>query len=310
MLTRRAQVARSRLVASVDRDRRPPVYIRAMKGLGDTIYQRAFVRALAKTHKVYLRNPWPELFEDVPSVFMVRDKTHLRTQAKNLVRNRRRMWFGRPANAPERRIWYGISNPYQGIIPDMASAFGVAFQSQFFDLPGTDPCPVRVGKPLAVIRPVTVRNEWANPARNCKPEYIHHAVQILRERFHVVSVADVVENGEWFDGDPPAADAVFHRGELHIKSLLALIRHAAVVVGPVGWITPATMAMRKPAIMIAGGQGAWNAPELLSHPSLQTPMVKWLMPDNYCRCAPAWHECDKTISNFPDQFRAALREIV
>jgi len=281
-----------------------------MLGLGDTVYERPFVRRLARDYDVFLRTAWPELFEDVRNVACVFYPTKLRTQAKNMLRNRARF---RPQFPVTRtiRVVYGISNPYQGIIPDYETVFGVPFEAELFDLPpSVAPVPVTADRPLAVVRPVTVRNEWANPARNCLPAYIHEAVAILRERFHVVSVADVIEGGEWFDGAPPQADSMFHRGELVLSALLALVRHAAVIVGPVGWIAPTAVAAKRPLVLIAGGQGAWNGPELLYTPAMDTSRVRWIMPDNYCRCAPAWHECDKTITDFAGQFRAALETLV
>lgn len=289
---------------------RPRVLVKTMRGLGDSVYQRPFIRTLALDHDVWLRTPWPELFEDVPHVRFVLYSEHLRTQAKNLVRNRhKRGWHRHTSGMRVIRTCYGISNPYQGILPDMATVFGVPFDPRLFDLPVSGPSPVQSSRPIALVRPVTVRNEWANPARNCLPAYIHEAIGILRERFHVVSVADVVEGGEWFDGEPPAADQVFHRGELVFPQLLALLHHAAVVVGPVGWIAPAAAAAKRPLVLIAGGQGAWNAPELIYHTTVDTSRVRWLMPDQYCRCCIPDHACAKTITNFAGQFRTALEQV-
>jgi hypothetical protein len=287
----------------------PRLLVKMMRGLGDTIYQRPFIRVLAHGHNLYLRTPWPELFSDVPRVRFVGYTERLRTQAKNMRRNRRLYYWPQPHSIPTVKARYGISNPYRGIIPDFEAVFGVAFNPNFFDLPNLGQCPIQADKPIAVVRPVTVRNEWANPARNCKPEYITEAIRILRERFYVVTVADVVENGEWFDGTAPEADASFHRGELHVSQLLSLVRHAAVVVGSVGWIAPAAVALKRPLVLIAGGQGAWNAPEIIYDSRLDTSRVRWIMPDRYCRCAPADHDCDKTISNFGDQFQRAIHDL-
>ena len=256
-----------------------------------------------------LRSPWPEVFADTPGLRFVMYNERLRTQAKNLRRHARAMLWHRPVHARQIKVYYGLSNPYEGIIPDMATVFGVPFRPDLFTLPPAGKCPVKTGKPIAVIRPVTVRNEWANPARNCRVEYISQAAAILRERFHVVSVADVVEHGEWFDGNPPTADEHYHRGELRIANLMSLIQHASVVVGSVGWIAPMSVAAKRPLILIAGGQGAWNAPDVIFHRSLDTSQVRWLLPDNYCRCAPANHDCDKTISDFNERFRTALQDI-
>ena len=57
-----------------------PLFIEGMLGLGDNIYQRAFVKQLPAG--TYIRTAWPELYEDLP-VLPVRSFTTLRTQRKN-----------------------------------------------------------------------------------------------------------------------------------------------------------------------------------------------------------------------------------
>lgn len=59
--------------------KRRKVCIRGMYGLGDSIYQRAFVRQFPGA---FLRTPWPELYSDLDVQF-VRSDTSLRTQRKN-----------------------------------------------------------------------------------------------------------------------------------------------------------------------------------------------------------------------------------
>ena len=67
--------------------------------------------------------------------------------------------------------------------------------------------------------------------------------------------------------------------------------------------------LARPVVLIAGGQGAWNAPELIYPPEIDTSRIRWIMPDRYCRCAPADHDCDKEISDFAPRFRRALEEV-
>lgn len=287
--------------------------IYGMRGLGDSIYHRPFVRSLVRSNEVWLRTAWPELFDDIPGLRLLRDITRLRTQAKNIVRNSQRQYHHNPPRSSGVQVIqakYGISSPYRGIIPDFEAVFGVPFEAELFDLPRGGPSPVLLDRPIALVRPVTVRSEWANPARNCLPEYINEAIALLRQTHHVVSVADVIDGGEWFVGQPPVAETMFHHGELTFPYLMNLVRNAAVIVGPVGWIVPAAVAARRPLILIAGGQGAWNAPEVLYTPDVDTSRVQWIMPDNYCRCCHVDHTCEKTITNFTTQFQRALERSI
>lgn len=65
--------------------KRRKVCIRGMYGLGDSIYQRAFVRQFPGA---FLRTPRPELYSDL-DVNFVRSNTALRTQRKT---KSKRVW--------------------------------------------------------------------------------------------------------------------------------------------------------------------------------------------------------------------------
>lgn len=264
--------------------------IRGMKGLGDCIYQRAFVRALPKP--IYLQTPWPELYEDIEGVFCTRPHTTLRTQSKNI--SRQEMWHREPVgNAVA--VQYGT----KGIINGMTKCFGV--RPLEMDLP--DFGRVHSSVKYAVIRPVTHRREWLAMSRSPKVEYIAQAAEILRDDgYLVVSVADLQDGQEWAELPMPYADVQYHKGELNVRQLVALIQGASAVVGGVGWIVPAGIAAKKPTWVICGGQGGYNAPELLTSPDMDISRINFAVPDAFCRCTNAQHKCNKVISNHADQF--------
>ena len=206
------------------------------RGLGDNIYERAFVKMLPKP--VYLDTPWPEIHAGIDGVHFIRPQTTLRTQAKNIARHAD--WVMPPGRQPARHIRYGA----EGIIPGMTACFGVAPGA--FDLPPLPPSPEQ-GK-YVVVRPATVRSEWRADTRNPDPEYIYRAAWEARLRgYRVISVADLVEGQEWLVGpaDYPA-DVRYHKGELPVEQLLALLHGAAAVIGGIGWIVPAALALRFP----------------------------------------------------------------
>ena len=62
------------------------MYIEGMMGLGDNVYQRAFISAIK--FPVYIETPWPELYEGTLAR-PVLPLTHLRTQMKNIKRQTR-----------------------------------------------------------------------------------------------------------------------------------------------------------------------------------------------------------------------------
>lgn len=275
-------------------------------GLGDNIYSRPFVRAASARGPVYLATPWPELFEDLPVQF-VKPHTRLRTQRKNEERQQPARWVSAPASAHNVRIGYNGMTFAKGLsVPraiDCLLPLGLA--PFVFDLPHMGVSPVTtIGQPLAVIRPATVRREWFNSARNPKPEYIAAIAAELMTTHHVVVVADLQDGAEWLEGELPPHDQAFVRGELAVRELLALLAAADVVVGGVGWIVPAALALRRPAFIILGGHGGHNAPALITDPRMDLSQIYFAHPTEYCRCTDMRHICTKEIPDLPSQWEA------
>ncbi|WP_454675906.1 hypothetical protein [Achromobacter pestifer] len=280
--------------------------VRGMRGLGDNIYQRAFVRNMQSS--VWVDTPWPELYADLSHVQCIRPKTELRTQKRNVERTSY-AWAQVPAGQREMRVAYGHAELARGSIVDaMRRIFRVAPQ---FDLPDFGPSLLEAGakgRPVAIVRPVTVRSEWHNEARAPLPEYIAAAAaELLNRGYHVVSLADVADGQEWLVGDAPPADVVLHGGELSVTQLLAAVAQSAVVVGGVGWIVPACIAAGTPLYTILGGNLAHNAPDRITDAgTMDLSRAGWAWPDKPCVCAVKAHNCNKVISGFDEHFRAWL----
>ncbi len=282
-----------------------PLFIKTMRGLGDNIYSRPFVRAEATRRKVILDTPWPELFEDF-DVRFVRPETKLRTQAKNVVRNEGRQYSPPLIGVPQFRLAYGaaslqrfgsITNVFRNQLPLLEEPY-------VFDLPtlstwGNAFCRA---KPIAFVRPVTSRTEWLNTARNPKPEYIYGAALRLMKTHHVVLVADIDDKNEWLEGELPPHHTAFIRGELPLLQMLALLRDSAVAVGGVGWLVAAAIALRVPAFIVCGGMGGHNAPEVVTDPAMDLSRIHFALPRDYCRCTDKLHACKKDIPDFGEQW--------
>lgn len=284
------------------------IHVIGMLGLGDNIYQRAFVKALARTSgdDILLTTPWPELYDDIPGVQFEAPATTLRTQLKNVRRQDPARWVRRRP-----RVSRTIRNSYHAalrrggnMITGMEIAFGLPPDE--FDLPPLEPS--FRGSPYAVIRPVTVRAEWLNTARNPLPEYVAHCAADLMRSHFVLRVADLEDGRERLEGDAPPAHCLFDQGELDTLTLLACIASADVVVGGAGWIVPACIATATPLFCILGGQGMLNAPEKLTDKRMRLRDVHFATPDRFCRCDDARHACDKRISNLAEQWAAFRRE--
>jgi hypothetical protein len=268
--------------------------VRGMLGLGDNIYQRGFIKALPG--QVFLETPWPELYRDLPNVKFLKRDTTLRTQKKNA--DKFEGWSRPPANACHLQVRYGV-----GIFDGMRDCFGR--EPYDMDLPDFGSSPVEGD--YVVIRPVTVRREWPAESRNPLPEYIAEAAAQMRARgIKVVSVADLKSGHEWALEPLPDADVRFHVGQLPVDQLLALLQHAKAVVGPIGWIVPAALAAKVPGWIVCGGNGGYNAPELITPPGEHS--LTFAIPDQYCRCTDRAHRCSKIITQHNERFAEWLDE--
>lgn len=280
-----------------------PLRILCQRGLGDNIYSRPFIREAAKRNDVWLNTPWPELFEDLPVHFM-RASTNLRTQAKNVRRQDAARWEEPKGFGPTVSVVYGHESlkRYGNIWRVLERFMPLHGAKPLFDLPPLGPSIPLGDLPIALVRPVTVRKEWRNEARNPKPEYVNAVAESLMRTHTVVSVADLEQGQEWLVGEAPPCHIAFHHGEFSVRQLLALVRDASVVVGGVGWIVPAAIALKTPAFIVLGGNGAHNAPEVITDQRMDLSNITFAKPKDFCRCPNNLHKCEKTISDLPEQW--------
>jgi hypothetical protein len=283
---------------------RKPVLIRGMWGLGDNIFSRPFVRAAAEQYEIHLETPWPELYADLDIKF-VRGGRRLRTQQKNMARQPAGLWWSPPLpSMREIKVGY-FDLASRSIIRSLEcrwAALKVGFDPALFDLPEMGPSPVKSKRPIAVIRPVTVRSEWRNEARNPRPEYIADLARELMPTHTVVAVADIAAGEEWAVGELPPAHRYFVFGELAVRELLALVRDADIVIGGVGWIVPAGLALKVNTFVVLGGHGGHNAPAKITDPRLDLSRIGFAIPEKFCKCTNMLHNCDKMIADPIGQF--------
>lgn len=281
--------------------------VEGLHGFGDNLYQRA---ALKQSHRpLYLRTPWPQLYADMPLVRPLRSGSRLRTQAINESAADPLSWK-RVADDEEtitRRIFYGPGDLAKRSVPASISAC-LSVPEGRMDLPPLPPHGLDIPSPYAVVRPVTVRTEWNNVARNPAARHVADVAKELRAAgFFVVSLAHVSPPSECLVEPRPPADLHLLNGEVGTLRALSLVAGAAVVAGGVGWLVPAAFAAGVPLICVLGGQGGHNSPEKVTplphadHPAL------WLYPKRYCRCADMKHQCPKEIEDVAGQCKAWLR---
>jgi hypothetical protein len=280
-----------------------------MKGLGDNVYQRPFIRALARRRPVYLETPFPEIYADLPGVHFVKTGTPLRTQRKHENAVDPGMWSPLPRSFVSRQVHYGSRDLAAFSIPRaLERQIQLNGSPVALDLPiGLLRAPAARNRPIAFVRPVTARREWLNTARNPDPAYVAAVAADLRRTHHVILAADLESGAEDLVGTLPPHDEAFLRGELALPDLLGLVAAADVVVGGVGWIVPVSIALRRPCFVILGGHGAHNAPDRLVDPRFDLSRIAFAMPDRFCLCDRMTHRCDKTNSRLSPQWETFRR---
>lgn len=281
------------------------VRIQSLWGLGDNIYMRPIVRAIAQSSTVYTDTPWPELYQDIKNVRFYYTKRLLRTQLKNIARQEKAIWSILP-NKIDQILKPSYSFTKGTLFTELRKTMCFENINLTLDLPEF---PRKNTNKIAVIRPVTIRKEWLNSARNPLPEYIDEiAGQLLARGYHVICVADIDDINERVHGCMPRATEHI-LGGLPIKDLLGLIQSASLVVGGVGWILPAAIAANVPALIVYGGQGAHNAPQRLIEPHWRH-KVHNLVPDKFHNCVDMrCTKCDKTIARFSEKVHDYLKNL-
>src|SRR6266566_263504 len=243
-----------------------PIFIRGMGGLGDSILQRACIRVILKRDQTtYLQTPWPCLYHDFANLRLVRSQSVLRTQGKNERRELAKYYWGKIPNERDYvRIWYSHESILRqgSVLAAMLHDSGLRAWDYDFSLPIPDAWHERAvdivargrGKPILIYRPLVVRTEWEGcEVRNPDPVAYHAIFQSIRDRFFVISIADLVPRFEWIVSKPIKADLEFHRGELTIETMAALFQHAALVYSPSGFAPHLAHAVGTPVVAIFGG---------------------------------------------------------
>jgi ADP-heptose:LPS heptosyltransferase len=112
-------------------------------------------------------------------------------------------------------------------------------------------------KPILVYRPLVERTEWNGcAARNPDHNAYAELYASVRDRFHVVSIADLVPGKEWMVGHEVEVDQKFHAGELPFETLAGLFSIAAMVFASPGFAVILAQAVETPVVAVFGSYEA------------------------------------------------------
>jgi hypothetical protein len=277
-------------------------HIAGMHGLGDGLHQRAIVREFLARGPVWLETPWPCLYRDMPDLHLVGKGSSLRTQAKNAMREVSRFTSAPvPLDARPVRVWYTPAAVRRAgsVLEAMAQGCGVPAGDFRFPVPpawrrrAADlVAGWRFAKPIMIYRPLVERQEWGGcRARNPDHEAYGRLFDSIRDRYFVVSVADLEPGQEWTVGRQIEADIEFHRGELDIELLAGLMAFSSLVYSSPGFAVVLAQAIGTPAVSVFGG---YEDSRSFSWGARYSPYLG-IDPIEPCQCFSHSHACKKAI---------------
>lgn len=271
-------------------------------GLGDTLYLRSIVDLWAATREpstTYVHTPWPQLWQGSP-VRLIRSGTHFRTQLVNEQRNLHLYVDTEPMTARRIAMGYSSADFEEGRTVTEALAARLGFHlpdkmDHAFTVPDAWKWKPETDRPVAFVRPPTIRKEWRAPGRNPDPAAFAALVNHLMQTHHVVSVAHVQKNEEWIV-DPIPAHTRYEAGELSIEQVLGLLASADIALGGVGFIVPALGTTNTRGFILAGGVLRANEARILLDQRFDWSNVQFAYPDagSRCCCTKYEHACVKT----------------
>jgi len=275
------------------------VLVQGMLGLGDNLHQRAVIRQLMELDSVVLETPWPSVYHDMVGdrLRLTNRNTTLRTQAKNAARERDK-YTSRLSISSGHRIWYTHDQIRQcgGFLAAMCRNSGLPVGD--FSMPVPDSWKAKAAalipaqdKPIMFYRPLVDRTEW-NGCMQRNPDRMAYVelAKSIRERFLVVSVADLEDGKEWAVSDSIGADIEFHRGELDFEALAGMMALSSLVFCSPGFALVMAQSIGRPMVAVFGGH---ESARLYDHGRADNLFIQ---PENPCECFSKTHDCDKTIN--------------
>jgi hypothetical protein len=253
------------------------LYVQGQHGFGDCIHARAVIRQLLKAGKqITLETSWPSLYHDlVGDNFKLarRGKVGLHSQDKNSQRESDKfsaMRFGVGMQAM--RVAYSgqqvLRSPSKTVLEAMCNATGTSYEEADYRIPVPDSwvellfatlggLPKSTSeKPWLIYRPLVARPEWRGSIlRNADPASYYTLFGEIRDRYFVISIADLEAGKEWlaYPEQEIKADLTFHHGELVCEALVALFKQSDLVFTSSGFPAILAPAVGTPCISIVGG---------------------------------------------------------
>lgn len=160
--------------------------------------------------------------------------------------------------------------------------------------------------PYALFRPAMERKEWQCGNRNCHQASIQQAInEAGRIGFRTAVIYDEAPGIEWCVDFKPKADLEIVNCASNAE-LVQWVQRAALVVSPVGFMAPLCQAIGTPAVIVHGGFGKFNNPNVISAPAVS--QLHHVLPTHYDATLSNRHaDCDRDID--PVEIEKSVRNV-
>lgn len=282
---------------------KPALIVHGMHGMGDNLHQRSVVHALSKEFDIWLETSWPCIYWDIPGLrFLNRGEQGLRTQLKNQAREASAFTREKPPpNARTLKVCYpprevkaqgSVLRAMSHICGVPEGDFRMPVKPEWLAKADAMIDELKPDRPLMFFRPLVQRTEWTGGNTRNPDEYQYAELyEMIRHRYFVISVADLVKDIEWTTGPANRADVCFHRGELDVETLFGLAKRSSLMFGAPGFITVMGQAVETPTITIFGGYEDATSFKSGARFSPWLPIE----PIRSCPCFTHSHKCRKRI---------------
>lgn len=280
--------------------------LRGMYGVGDNIHQRAVVRTLMdRGVSVVLETFYRAMYDD-----LVQRGLRLKLLAGIPPRIREREPLKTditlPRNHASMKITYNASEIHRcgSILAAQYACVGLRMPERpNFSLPvrreWRQCARERVGavsKPLLVYRPIVLNNVWKAEARAPDPDSYATIFRSIRDRYHVVSIANLGDAGESIVGDVQDADTSFNHGELDFETMVGLFAEAELTFACPGMAPVLSQAVGTRTVVVYGANECHRTTSVVGDHLAPTLAIE---PDVPCSHHAKTCDCSKHITLGP-----------
>jgi hypothetical protein len=282
---------------------KPSLVVTGMYGLGDCIHQRAPIRELMKQYDVTLEGFYPSITRDLVEGGLkfnslagrlsprIRDggKAAPAVRLGNAARHMRLTY--NPAEIKKAGSILSAQFASCGLKMPEQPDFSLPVRSEWRDKARALIAAWKPSKPVLVYRPIVQNKVWECPSRSPDPAAYAELFAEIKDRFFVVSIADLTQQ-EWIVGPEQGADVKLHHGEVDFETLAGLFAESAMVFANPGFSPVLAQAVGAPCIIVYGGNESFRTTNSVGAHLAPTLAIE---PVNPCECHARTHDCDKRI---------------